>query len=61
MEGAWHDGRKSKQQSEAIKQYKQEAAMRRERALAYASTHQVSFATPPPTFFLPFCFLQVLG
>ncbi|KAB2084107.1 hypothetical protein ES319_A05G312300v1 [Gossypium barbadense] len=43
MGGEWHDGRKSKEQSEAIKQYKQEAAMRRERALAYAFTRQRSW------------------
>ncbi|KAJ8451256.1 hypothetical protein Cgig2_014028 [Carnegiea gigantea] len=36
----WDDTTKSKEQIEANLQHKQEAAMRRERALAYAYTHQ---------------------
>lgn len=38
----WNGGTQSKEQVEAKLQSKQEAAMRRERALAYAYTHQVS-------------------
>ena len=37
----WNDSRQSKEQIEARQQNKQEAAMRRERALAYAFSHQV--------------------
>ncbi|XP_039041970.1 protein IQ-DOMAIN 1-like [Hibiscus syriacus] len=39
----WHGSSKSKEQSEGIKQNMQEAAKRRERALAYAFTHQRSW------------------
>ena len=38
----WNDSTQSKEQIEAKLQHKQEAAMRRERALAYAFSHQVS-------------------
>ena len=37
----WNDSTQSKEQIEARQQNKQEAAMRRERALAYAFSHQV--------------------
>lgn len=36
----WDDSRKSKEEIEARLQYKQEAAVRRERAMAYAHSHQ---------------------
>lgn len=39
----WNDSTQSKEQIEAKQQYKQEAAMRRERALAYAFSHQQSW------------------
>ena len=48
----WNDGTQSKEQIEARQQNKQEAAMRRERALAYAFSHQVLGF--PKTFFF-FC------
>lgn len=38
----WNDSTQSKEQIEARQQNKQEAAMKRERALAYAYCHQVS-------------------
>ena len=37
----WDDSTQSKEQIEASLQSKQDAAMRRERTLAYAFTHQV--------------------
>lgn len=37
----WNDSTRSKEQVDANLQMKQEAATRRERALAYAYTHQV--------------------
>jgi len=37
----WDDSPQSKEEVEASLQQKQEAAMRRERALAYAYSHQV--------------------
>lgn len=43
MDEIWDDSTQSKAQIEANIQHKQEAAMRRERALAYAFTHQVTF------------------
>ncbi|KAE8666372.1 IQ-domain 3 isoform 5 [Hibiscus syriacus] len=43
MGSDWHGSSKSKEQSEGIKQNMQEAAKRRERALAYAFTHQRSW------------------
>ncbi|KAI3705185.1 hypothetical protein L1987_75419 [Smallanthus sonchifolius] len=50
----WDDSRKSKEETEASLQRKQEAAVRRERALAYAHTHQQmwknSTKSPNPTF-----------
>ena len=42
MAEEWDDSHKSKEQIEARLQHKQEAAIRRERALAYAFSHQVS-------------------
>lgn len=45
----WDDSTQSKEQAEARLSNKHEAAMRRERALAYAFSHQVldfSFLTP---------------
>jgi len=41
MGGEWDDSLQSKEQIEASLLSKQEAAIRRERALAYAFTHQV--------------------
>lgn len=41
MGGEWNDSIRSKEQVEASLLNKQEAAMRRERALAYAFSHQV--------------------
>jgi hypothetical protein len=41
QDGGWNDSQASVQQLEAKMQNKQEAAMKRERALAYASSHQV--------------------
>lgn len=38
----WDDSIQSKEQIEASLQHKHEAAIRRERALAYAFSHQVS-------------------
>ncbi|KAI3799747.1 hypothetical protein L1987_35048 [Smallanthus sonchifolius] len=53
----WDDSRKSKEETEASLQSKQEAAIRRERALAYAHTHQQmwksSTKSPNPTFLDP--------
>ncbi|XP_076921070.1 protein IQ-DOMAIN 3-like isoform X2 [Bidens hawaiensis] len=50
----WDDSRKSKEETEASLKRKQEAAVRRERALAYAHTHQQmwknSIKSPNPTF-----------
>lgn len=43
MDEIWDDSTQSKEQLEASIQSKQEAAMRRERALAYAFTHQVLY------------------
>nr|XP_043632269.1 protein IQ-DOMAIN 3-like isoform X2 [Erigeron canadensis] len=40
IENSWDDSKKSKEETEASLQSKQEAAIRRERALAYAHTHQ---------------------
>ncbi|GMI90329.1 hypothetical protein HRI_002702200 [Hibiscus trionum] len=42
----WRGSKKSKEQSEAIKQNRQQAAKKRERALAYAFTHQRSWKVP---------------
>ena len=47
----WNDSTQSKEQIEARQQSKQEAAMRRERALAYAFSHQV-FGFSKPLLFL---------
>jgi hypothetical protein len=41
QDGGWNDSQASAQQLEAKMQNKQEAAMKRERALAYAFSHQV--------------------
>ncbi|GJY46342.1 protein IQ-DOMAIN 1 [Tanacetum coccineum] len=53
----WDDSRKSKEETEASLQSKQEAAIRRERALAYAHTHQQmwknSAKSANPTFLDP--------
>ncbi|KAJ0465659.1 putative IQ motif, EF-hand binding protein [Helianthus annuus] len=53
----WDDSRKSKEETEASLQSKQEAAIRRERALAYAHTHQQMWKNstkyPDPTFLDP--------
>lgn len=53
----WDDSRKSKEETEASLQSKQEAAVRRERALAYAHTQQQmwknSITSPNPTFLDP--------
>lgn len=55
----WNDSTKSKEQIEAKLQHKQEAAMRRERALAYAFSHQQTWKnssntkSPNPTFMDP--------
>ncbi|XP_076958755.1 protein IQ-DOMAIN 3-like isoform X1 [Bidens hawaiensis] len=53
----WNDSRKSKEETEASLQSKQDAAIRRERALAYAHTHQQmwknSTNSPNPTFLDP--------
>lgn len=53
----WNDSLQSKEQIEAKMQYKQEAAMRRERALAYAFSHQQTWKNssrlPNPTFMDP--------
>ncbi|KAK9063009.1 hypothetical protein SSX86_016879 [Deinandra increscens subsp. villosa] len=50
----WDDSRKSQEETEASLQKKQEAVVRRERALAYAHTHQQmwknSKQSPNPTF-----------
>ncbi|XP_076898180.1 protein IQ-DOMAIN 3-like [Bidens hawaiensis] len=50
----WDDSRKSKEETEAGLKRKQEAAVRRERALAYAHSHQQmwknSTKSPNPTF-----------
>ncbi|CAA0814490.1 IQ-domain 3 [Striga hermonthica] len=43
----WDDSIQSKEQIEASLQHKQEAAMRRERALAYAYTHQQTWRNEP--------------
>ncbi|KAK4480303.1 hypothetical protein RD792_013372 [Penstemon davidsonii] len=45
----WDDSVQSKEQVEANLQYKQEAAMRRERALAYAYSHQQTWRTTSNT------------
>lgn len=42
----WDDSVQSKEQIEANLQSKQEAAVRRERALAYAFSHQVPHSSP---------------
>lgn len=44
---SWNGGTQSKEQIEAKLQSKQEAAIRRERALAYAYTHQQSWRNTP--------------
>lgn len=51
----WDDSMQSKEQIEASLLHKQEAAMRRERALAYAYSHQQTWKTksPNPTFMDP--------
>ncbi|XP_076944781.1 protein IQ-DOMAIN 3-like [Bidens hawaiensis] len=53
----WNDSRKSKEETKASLQSKQDAAIRRERALAYAHTHQQmwknSTKSPNPTFLHP--------
>ncbi|CAM6075204.1 unnamed protein product [Sphagnum tenellum] len=46
MDGGWNDSQASAQQLEAKLHNKQEAAMKRERALAYAFSHQLWRATP---------------
>lgn len=46
MEEDWNASVRSKEQIEANLQNKQEAAMRRERALAYAYTHRVTTFNP---------------
>ncbi|KAK8552796.1 hypothetical protein V6N13_121176 [Hibiscus sabdariffa] len=46
MASDWRGSKKSKEQSEAIKQNRQQAAKKRERALAYAFTHQRSWKVP---------------
>ncbi|KVI09749.1 protein of unknown function DUF4005 [Cynara cardunculus var. scolymus] len=66
FENTWDDSRKSKEETEASLQSKQEAAVRRERALAYAHTQQIMFCfvikqqmwknsikSPNPTFLDP--------
>ncbi|XP_024994112.1 protein IQ-DOMAIN 1-like [Cynara cardunculus var. scolymus] len=57
FENTWDDSRKSKEETEASLQSKQEAAVRRERALAYAHTQQQmwknSIKSPNPTFLDP--------
>ncbi|XVF83287.1 hypothetical protein PTKIN_Ptkin16aG0474500 [Pterospermum kingtungense] len=45
----WDDSTQSKEQTEARQQHKQEAAMRRERALAYAFSHQQSWKNSSKT------------
>ncbi|GER51308.1 IQ-domain 2 [Striga asiatica] len=47
VEEDWDDSVQSKEQIEASLQHKQEAAMRRERALAYAYTHQQTWRNEP--------------
>jgi hypothetical protein len=42
----WNDSTQSKEQVEAKMQSRQEAAMRRERALAYSFSHQVRNSSP---------------
>ncbi|XP_028961671.2 protein IQ-DOMAIN 3-like isoform X3 [Malus domestica] len=50
----WDDSIQSKEQVEAKLQMKQEAAMRRERALAYSFSHQMNSSNPAhPTFMDP--------
>ncbi|CAM6009671.1 unnamed protein product [Sphagnum balticum] len=46
VDGGWNDSQASAQQLEAKMQNKQEAAMKRERALAYAFSHQLWRAPP---------------
>ncbi|CAK9237412.1 unnamed protein product, partial [Sphagnum troendelagicum] len=46
VDGGWNDSQASAQQLEAKMQIKQEAAMKRERALAYAFSHQLWRAPP---------------
>ncbi|XP_007009748.2 PREDICTED: protein IQ-DOMAIN 1 [Theobroma cacao] len=57
MEEDWNDSTQSKEQIDARQQNKQEAAMRRERALAYAFSHQQSWKNSSksvnPTFMDP--------
>ncbi|KAH8952479.1 hypothetical protein BDL97_09G087800 [Sphagnum fallax] len=47
QDGGWNDSQASAQQLEAKMQIKQEAAMKRERALAYAFSHQQLWRAPP--------------
>ncbi|KAH8957711.1 hypothetical protein BDL97_07G106200 [Sphagnum fallax] len=47
QDGGWNDSQASVQQLEAKMQNKQEAAMKRERALAYASSHQQLWRATP--------------